>query len=138
AHFGPGRALLLWGDSSQRHQLWDLSGDQPALRFKEEQERIHHYHFRPDGKLLAVSHQDGSINVYDVSTGARVHRLEPSEIVRTARVRLHPTGPFVAVNSYLHRLVQVRDLRTGAVVARFEPPWRGNGGFAWAPDGRTL
>jgi serine/threonine protein kinase/WD40 repeat protein len=133
--FGRGRCLVLHGESSWCLQLWDLSGDVPILRVKEE--RVHFWHVRPDGKLLGMAHENGSISVYDLS-GARVQRLEPAELDDRLRLVLHPTEPFIAVNSYMHRLVLVRDWRSGAVVARFQAPWRGSGGFAWSPDGRTL
>jgi WD40 repeat protein len=136
AHFGPSRVLVLRGEKSLRLQLWDLGGAEPVLRFKDE--HVHHCHFRPDGKLLALAHENGSISVYDLATGAWVHQLKELEIVRRAAVRLHPTEPFVAVFSYFHRPVQVRDLRTGAVVAQLMPPWHNQGTCAWSPDGRTL
>jgi WD40 repeat protein len=81
---------------------------------------------------------DGAISVYETSTGQRVHQLAPVRIVRELWPCLHPTAPFVACSSYFHREVQVRDLRSGAVVATATPPWPGGSYACWSPDGRTL
>src|SRR5262249_7074260 len=47
-------------------------------------------------------------------------------------------APFVSMSSYFSREVQVRDLRTGAVVARVTPPWPGGSFAVWHPSGRML
>jgi serine/threonine protein kinase/WD40 repeat protein/Tfp pilus assembly protein PilF len=132
--WGPGRALIR--NSSRGLQLWDLSGSKPVLRF--EQGAVYSWSFRPDGRQLALGCSDGSIRVYDVARGTPKYRLARIEVVQELGVCLHPTAPLVATYSYRGQGVRVRDLRTGAVVARFSPPWRGIGGCAWAPDGRTL
>jgi serine/threonine protein kinase/WD40 repeat protein len=137
ARFGPGGMLALLGSSSRRFQLWDVSGTQAALRFEEQ--KVTSRQFRPNGDLLGLSHVDGSISIYQTSTCTRLHRLAPAEIVRGLDLCLHPTAPFVAAFSYYHRVVQVRDLRSGTIVASVLPPWPGsNGVCAWSPDGRTL
>ncbi|MGH7173210.1 MAG: protein kinase domain-containing protein [Gemmataceae bacterium] len=137
ASFAPGGTLTVLGHTSRRFQMWDVRGTEPALRFA--QRSVHSWHFRPDGGLLALAYMDGSISVYNTATSTRLHRLAPTGIVRGIMVNLHPTEPFVAVFSYFNRVVQVRDLRSGAVVASAPPPWTGgNGGSAWSPDGRTL
>jgi serine/threonine protein kinase/WD40 repeat protein len=138
ARFGSGRTLVV-GDSSHRNQLWDLSGPKPVLRI--EKRGVIALNFRPDGRLLAFGFQDGSIHVYEVARGKLRHRLAPGEIVKGLQIHLHPTAPFAAVSSYFHQPVHVRDLRTGAVVAKFDTPWHhgfGTGVCAWAPDGRML
>ena len=52
-------------------------------------------------------------------------------------IALHPTEPLVAVASYFSKIVQVRDLRTGAVVKALTMD---QGGYfvAWHPQGHTL
>jgi serine/threonine protein kinase/WD40 repeat protein len=136
AAFGAGRLLAVHATSSKRFQLWDLSGAEPVLRFEESGD--FHWMFRNDGRLVALSHTDGSISVYDTASGKRVHRLAPGQIVARLYLELHPTEPLVACYSYLYRDVQVRDLRSGAVVAAAQPPWPGGSGAYWSPDGRTL
>jgi serine/threonine protein kinase/WD40 repeat protein len=137
AKFGSGGMLGVVGTSSRRFQLWDLSGTQPILRFEEP--NVQDWHSRPKGDLLGLGHMDGSISIYETSTCTRLPRLAPVENVSKFNLRLHPTAPFVAAFSYYLRVVQVRELRSGTVVASVLPPWPGgNGVCAWSPDGRTL
>jgi serine/threonine protein kinase/WD40 repeat protein len=137
AGFGSGALLAVRGRSSGRFQLWDVSGSQPNLRFAERS--VYSWHFHPDGGLLGLVCRDGGIGIYDTATGSRLHRLAPTEAFHDLWVKLHPTAPLVAACSYFHRVVQVRELRSGAVVASALPPWLGgNGHCAWSPDGRTL
>ncbi|HEV3339733.1 MAG TPA: hypothetical protein VG125_05235, partial [Pirellulales bacterium] len=136
AGFAAGRVLALKGRSG-RFQLWDASGSEPVLRFEEN--GVYCWHFRDGGGLVGLAHHDGGISVYDTATSTRLHRLAPTETIRDLRVKLHPIAPFLATCSYFHRMVQVRDLGDGAVVASAMPPWPGNNGHcAWSPDGRTL
>jgi serine/threonine protein kinase/WD40 repeat protein len=135
ASFGSGRILAVLGASSGRFQLWDVSGDKPALRFEER--GITSWRFHPKGHLLAVAHRDGPISVYDATSGTRLHRLEAKEVVQRSALLFHPTMPFLATTSYWSCNVFVYDLRTGAVVASAMTPWRNSWG-AWSPDGRTL
>jgi WD40 repeat protein/Tfp pilus assembly protein PilF len=136
AGFGAGRLLAVRG-SSGRFQLWDLSSAEPVHRLQEG--GIYGWYFRSDGRLLALSHSDGSISVYDLAAGQRAYHLAPNGIVKNLDLALHPSEPFVACFSYLYHPVFIRDLRTGALAASANPPWRGgNGGCAWSPDGRTL
>jgi WD40 repeat protein len=136
--FGPGRCLAVRGVRSRHFRLWDLAGREPARKL--DADGVQSWRFRGDGRLLGLSHPDGALSVCDVATGACLHRLEAAELVKPA-LDLHPTKPLVAVFSYDARCrqVQVRDLRTGAVVASAVPPWPGGNGWgAWSPDGRTL
>jgi serine/threonine protein kinase/WD40 repeat protein len=135
AEFGSDRILAVHGRSTQRFQLWDVSGDKPALRFEEH--GITSWRFHPRGHLLAVAHSDGPISVYDVATGTRLYRLEAREVVQRSALLFHPTMPFLATSSYWSCNIFVYDLRTGAVVASAVTPWRNSWG-AWSPDGRTL
>jgi serine/threonine protein kinase/WD40 repeat protein len=137
AAFGPGRMLVFYGETSGRCQLWDLSGPGPSLRLDQRQ-GVDAWSFRPDGRLLLLGHRDGSIQALATDTGACQHRLAPNGITRGVFPCPHPTGFFVATGSYYSNLLQVRDLRTGAVLAAATLPWRGSGTCAWDPDGRTL
>jgi serine/threonine protein kinase len=135
AVFGSGRILGVRGDSSGRFQLWDLSGAEPVLRLKE-RGVAPEWRFRNDGRLLALGHKDHSVSVFEVATAKRLHRLPPSEV---PTIHLHPAGSYAAGAYYHSRTIQVRDLRTGEVVASaLGPGPMGNGACAWSPDGLTL
>jgi serine/threonine protein kinase/WD40 repeat protein len=137
ADFGPGRLLLLHGQSSGRCQLWDLAKPEPAPLL-DERHAVATWRFRRDSRLLALGHRDGFISVYATDSGKRRHYLAPKGIVGDPGPCLHPTEPFIAVSSYWSNLLQVRDPRTGAVLVALTLPWRGSGSCAWSPDGRTL
>jgi serine/threonine protein kinase len=136
AQFGPGDFLAVYIRPSHRFQLRELSGAEAVLRFEER--GICTWRFRDDGRLVALSHLDGAISVYEIASGKRVYRLAPAQIVRGLDAHLHPAAPFVVCNSYHYHDVQVRDLRSGAVVATVVPPWRLGSYACWGPDGRTL
>jgi WD40 repeat protein len=137
AAFGPGRLLVLHGESSRRLQLWHVSGPEPVLRLDQRHPCIR-WDFRADGHLIALGYPDGSIDVYVTETGNLRYHLAAQGITRDSFPWLHPTEPVVAISSYMSGLLQVRDPRTGAVLASDTLPWRGSGECAWGPDGRTL
>jgi WD40 repeat protein len=137
AAFGPGLLLVLYGESTHRLQLWDLAGPEPILRLN--QRRPHHdWNFRADGRLIALGNPDGSFEVLATDTGKLRHHLDARGITQNANPCLHPTEPVAAICSYESRLLQIRDLGTGAVHCTLALPWRGSAGGAWSPDGRIL
>jgi WD40 repeat protein/tetratricopeptide (TPR) repeat protein len=137
ANFGPGRFLVIDGETSGRQQLWDLSGDRPVLR-REQLKVGGGWHFRPDGQLFASFQGDGSLDVFSTATGARAYHLGPGKVTGFPGPALHPTQPLVAVGSYLSPLLEVRDLRTGASIVSLTLPWQRSGMCAWSPDGLRL
>jgi serine/threonine protein kinase/WD40 repeat protein len=137
ANFGPGRRLVLHRVTSGRCQLWDLARPEPALLF-DDRHPVDRWSFRADGRLLVLGHHDGSLSGYDTDTGALRYPLAPNGIAKDVFPCPHPAEPFVATCSYLSNLLQVRDLRTGAVLVALTLPWRESMMCVWAPDGRTL
>jgi WD40 repeat protein len=135
--FGPGGLLVLHGESSWKLQLRDLARPEPILRL--DQGRAENVsNFRADGRLIALGFRDGSIDVYATDTGKLQHHLAPEGITYHPVPALHPSEPIVAACSYGSRLLQIRDLQTGAVRTSLTLPWRRSGMCAWSPDGRTL
>jgi serine/threonine protein kinase/Tfp pilus assembly protein PilF len=135
--FGPGRQLVLQGQKLHRCQLWDLSGSQPVRRI-EEPAGVVSWSFRRDGRLLVLGRADGGIQAHATDTGECLHRLAPGAVTKSIGLAVHPTEPVVAVFSYFSNVLQLRDLRTGAVVASLTLPCRGAGAGDWSPDGTTL
>jgi serine/threonine protein kinase/WD40 repeat protein len=137
AVFGPGRLLGLHGLASGRWQLWDLAGAEPIRRLRTE--GVYYFDFRPDGKLIALGHRDGSVSVYATDTAVCRYRLALKGITKNPDIRLHPTQPVVACSSYHTRTLQLLDLTSGAFLVSLTP-WTagGSGGCAWSPDGGTL
>jgi tetratricopeptide (TPR) repeat protein/WD40 repeat protein len=134
ADFGPGRLLVLYGESSRRCQLWDLAEAEPIRRL-DLRDTVNRWSFRPDGRLIALTYLDGSLRVYETRTGICRHRLAPKGITGPSTPWLHPTEVAVAVLS--GSVLQVRNLQTGALLVTVTLPW-GAYMCAWSPDGRTL
>jgi eukaryotic-like serine/threonine-protein kinase len=92
--------------------------------------------FRRDDRLVAVSYGDGRLEFYELPNGERKYTHAPDKIGDGLRVDFHPTEPVVACASYFSAFIQVRDLRTGKVLA-----WhagRNPCNPLWHPDGRRL
>jgi WD40 repeat protein len=135
AVFGPGRTLAVHGGPESRLQVWDVSGTEPVCRVNEK--AVYGWSFHPNGRYVLVTYQNGAISIYETVTGTLAHQLAAKDPHR--ELRFHPTEPFIAGFSYISRVVVVRDLQTGAIVASAESPWPlGNGHGDWSPDGRTL
>jgi WD40 repeat protein/Tfp pilus assembly protein PilF len=117
-------------------RVWQL--DEAGARFVLMEKNVFYTDFHPTLPQVAFVHRDGRITLWELPAGKpAVPPLRPDRVVREPYIALHPTEPLVAVASYYSRVVQVRDLRTGAVVKSLELP--GNGSHvAWHPAGHTL
>jgi serine/threonine protein kinase/WD40 repeat protein len=94
--------------------------------------------YHPTGRQVGLGYNDGAIAVFDVPSGSLSGPpLAPDTLTQEISIALHPTAPLVAVSSYFSRVVQIRDLRTGDVVAAL-PQAVGATQTAWHPDGQTL
>jgi serine/threonine protein kinase/tetratricopeptide (TPR) repeat protein/WD40 repeat protein len=117
-------------------RLWQLDGVTPRLLLSEKP-ASGAVDFHPNGRQVALPYADGAIGLFELPSGRPLGRLAPDIPTREVNIALHPTEPVVAVSSYFGPVVQLRDLRTGLVVASLPPPARPTG-VAWSPDGRTL
>jgi serine/threonine protein kinase/WD40 repeat protein len=93
---------------------------------------------RPEGRLAVFLHGDGAISVYWAATGKLRARYAAVELTNRCAIAAHPGEPLVAIGSYDHRTVLIRNVLTGAVVRREIPPWPGGSTCAWHPGGRYL
>jgi serine/threonine protein kinase/WD40 repeat protein len=115
--------------------LWHLDGLTPRLLRSEARARSVDFH--PNGQQVAVAYNDGAIGLFELPSGRQLGRLAPDIPTREVRIALHPKEPMIAVCSYFGSVVQLRDVRTGKVVASLPQSDRPNS-VAWSPDGRTL
>lgn len=120
-----------------RGRLWDLTSGRPAIRLEESALDINHV-FQRDSRTITLTYLNGDIRVFESGTGRRLHQLPADELRRGIWIDHHPLAPYVAVSSYFHSAVLVRDLATGVVIARLNLPWSGGGYATWHPSGREL
>jgi WD40 repeat protein len=117
-----------------RTQVWRIDESIPRRLFTETKARAVNFH--RDSQQVALTYVDGSIGLFELPSGRQVSRLAPDTIVRGACCSLHPTNPELAVFSYFGSVVQIRDTRSGSVIASlpvFHPH-----DVAWHPDGREF
>jgi serine/threonine protein kinase/WD40 repeat protein len=130
-HFRKGPPQILGGGV----QLWALDG--AAARLIRSEEQGFSVDFHPNGRQVGLTDNDGTIHLLELPGGRPVGNPLAPDTLRLANIALHPTEPLVAVCSYDARVVQIRDVRTGQVVASL-PQTAGAIHIAWRPDGRTL
>jgi serine/threonine protein kinase/WD40 repeat protein len=124
------------GATGMAVQLWAL--EQPAARLIRTEKKARHVDFHRNGGQVAMAYNDGTIGLFELPSGRPVGRpLAPDTLTREVGIALHPTEPLVAVCSYFGRVVQLRDVRTGEVVASL-PQSGGATHATWHPDGQTL
>jgi WD40 repeat protein len=91
--------------------------------------------FSPDGRSFALGFEDGTALVYELSGGKPLRELKPTRPGAVEMLKFHPTDPVLALTR--GGTAEVRDLRTGAVLAELTHP-AVTDAIAWHPDGRTL
>jgi serine/threonine protein kinase/WD40 repeat protein len=115
-------------------QIWQLEGTTPRQLLNDA--NAFTVVFR-GSQQFALSYNDGSIGLFELPSGRQLNRLAPDALNHALNIALHPTEPLVAVCSYVGTVLQLRDTRTGKVVA-FSPDQEGLTSLAWHPSGRTL
>ena len=135
--FGPRKLLTVLGWKSQELWLWDLNGATPDLKVHAQSVRSHD--IRADGTLLAIEHEDASLEVFDTHSGERLYQMAPNGKFLGTEILIHPTEPYLLEHSYYYRDFVLRDMRDGSVAAEISPPWpAGNGRGTWHPGGREV
>jgi serine/threonine protein kinase/WD40 repeat protein len=111
-------------------RIWDAASGELVL-----QRPIHGraHDFRPDGKVLALEEDDGSIGLYDLGT----RRKLPSLPSRTGPsiLRFHPGGQYLAASFDTPPELEVWNLAAKEVVFRRAGA---HASLAWSPDGTRL
>jgi serine/threonine protein kinase/WD40 repeat protein len=116
-------------------QVWKVADVSPTLLLDVKQG--YHVDFHRSKPQVALTYVDGAIGLFDLGSGRRLAHFPAEVPTREVYVALHPTEPLLATCSYFATVVQVRDCRTGKVVASLPAPY-GPTHLAWQPNGRTL
>jgi len=113
--------------------LWQLGTPPRQLLYEANASTVD---FR-QSQLCAVAFNDASINLYELPSGRQLSHLAPQTLTRGINIALHPTEPLIAVASYVADVLQLRDMKTGKVVAARDHQ-DGALMLAWHPSGRAL
>jgi WD40 repeat protein len=92
--------------------------------------------FSPDGRLVALGGEDGSVRLWDPASGKEVRRL-PDHAGRAYAVTFTPDGKGV-VSAGRDAVLRLSDVATGKEVRRFEGHEHGLVRVAVSADGRLL
>ncbi|HVS36373.1 MAG TPA: serine/threonine-protein kinase, partial [Gemmataceae bacterium] len=111
-----------------RFQVWKLAGKEPVELLN----GTGIFAFSPDSRQCASSRADGSLWLYELPSGRLVKQLALG--VQASSLAFHPRDEQLALSC--EKGVQVRDLRTGDILAEF--PCNNAEQLAWHPDGETL
>jgi WD40 repeat protein len=98
--------------------------------------RINSIAFSPDGKTLATGDGDGSVSLWEVTTGQEVKRLKGHTDVVTS-VAYSPDGKMLALGSE-DKTVRVWEVATGQEVKQLTGHTGMVTAVAYSPDGKTL
>ncbi len=131
-----GRFIAVLRQHGGNTQVWKLDEDRPRLLM--ERGHVYEIEFHPTLNQVAFADDDGHITLWELTDGEKlIADLPPDRVLQETNTALHPLEPLIAVASYFSKVVQIRDLRTKAVVRSLEMD--GNGmHVAWHPAGHTL
>jgi serine/threonine protein kinase/WD40 repeat protein len=126
-----GRFMATW-TPDLRVRIWRLHETEAQLLLTET--KLVWIDFHPNRSLVAFSHTDGALSLYDLAPVRKISQLSPNALTREVVFALHPSQPWVAVGSYFSKVIQVRDWLTGAIVKTIEMP-EGCSHVAWHTSG---
>jgi WD40 repeat protein len=136
--FSPDGALLAVrdkaGPSLSRATVWDLNCRQPSLKLPGALQ----IDFQPGRRRAAVAHADGSIRLYDLSTGKQDGTILPKQTGYFPFLCFNAQGTKLAVASNGNPEVQVWDTATASLEKRVKLPGAFWYALAWHPGGRLL
>jgi WD40 repeat protein len=123
-----GDGVRLW-DVKTGKELWRLRLQLPEkspLQLRERWETSHRLAFSPDGKLLAVSLEDGSIHLCDMKTGVEVRRLfRAVRRFTPSHLAFSPDSGYLAANAddkFKGFVIRLWDMHNGELVRSFSEP----------------
>jgi RNA polymerase sigma factor (sigma-70 family) len=93
--------------------------------------------FSPDGKMVASTGYDGTVNLWDVGTGKEVRRFIADDALWLRQMAFTPDGKTLIVAG-ADTFARFWDVATGRDVGRLAAPEGGIGSLTLSPDGKTL
>jgi hypothetical protein len=116
--------------------VWDLLTGKPACCIDPKRAITTLPAFSPDGRILALGHDDGSVSLWELASGEQRCTLTSREMTALTRLAFAPDGKVLAAGD--HRTVRFWDLQSGKELATRRGDSLDLMSLALAPDGRTL
>jgi serine/threonine protein kinase/WD40 repeat protein len=123
---------LTWGGGPT--QIWQVESGRPVFQ---EPLRGGLPSFSQDDRRVAISVLDGSVAVYELSSGRELNRLATGTTLNTY-AEFHPDGRRLAVAQWMSRVVRIWDLERDSVVAELPHIEGPILSVTWDPEGRRL
>jgi WD40 repeat protein/serine/threonine protein kinase len=113
--------------------LWDTETLKPAPALREHSQPLTRLVYSSDGRYLASAGLDGTVVVWDVANGRKLHALRVTPL---HGISFTPDGQRLLLTT--RKSLAAYDAATGREVDRFPlPDWQ-NGGPVCSPDGRYV
>ena len=139
--FSPdGSILATRNEHDKEVRLWDVAAGVLWNIFRGHTLPILSINFSSDGRTLTTASADGTVRLWNVTTGVVRNTLEWQSFGRIARVRFSPDGSILAGGSG-HGAVYLWDVSTGMVdkvLTKEDDPDGPISGMSFSPDGSTL
>jgi WD40 repeat protein len=137
AVFSPdGKRIITTDDDGA--QMWDAGSNQVLFSMRHG-DTVYDAGYSTDGSRVVTAGADGSVRVWDASTGAAIHRLSWRGLERQMRYyKVIATTRFVAAIDWKGHATHIWDLRTGAAVAQLENEASEAASLALSADERWL
>jgi WD40 repeat protein len=122
----------------RRKKVWDLAtGEELGRQFIGHEGTVSGVRFSPDGRSIITASDDGTVRVWNPTTGQQQRVLRHNKWVRGVAVA--PDGKWIASNS-LDNTVRLWDMATGKEVYRLPGHGRmgGHRPVAFTPDSRRF
>lgn len=141
--FAPDGAHIATGNRDGEVWIWRLSdGEQAMTLAADGAEWLAGLAYHPSGTLLAATHFDCTVNIWDTDAGAIVHtlELEHSSCHGGTLVAFSPDGELLAaaVNEDWEEFVRIWRVDGFEHVADLDMDVRNSGGLAFSPDSALL
>ena len=111
------RLVMIGGGPGDSTVTVDANTGEVQMTFPRSADRIHWASMSADGELIALSEHDGSLDVYETSTGNLVSEIKEDDVTRYFRSAFSPDGTSLATSAS-HGRASLFDPRTGE--KRFE------------------
>jgi RNA polymerase sigma factor (sigma-70 family) len=122
-----------WG----RLTLYDLTTFARTAQWPVENDAIMQIALAADGRTAALRYQGQVIDLWDIVTGQKLHRLE-GHLGKVASIDLSPDGRTLASGSWQDPNLRLWDTATGKQVRQIAAHPEDVLSVAFAPDGKTL